>query len=319
MKDKFIEKANNKYNNKFEYSKFKYTNAKTKSIIICPEHGEFLQNPDKHLTSKYGCQECALIGRSQTSKGKVGYKPLKYTWNEMKSKLKSKFPMYEFTCSSYHGTQSKIELHCSEHGNHTTSPHGLLHGHVKFGCPKCADVERVAAKTKTFEDFLKDAYTVHGDKYTYTCKDFINRKSKILCTCDIHGEFTKSAQKLLSGQGCFKCKVDALTLEGKLPGGYCETIFRRSEELQNKPGILYYLKIKDTYKIGITINLKQRIKALKSKFNSEITVIDTYELPLYEAYKLEQDILKQYAKHRISTEQSTELFSEDVLNGRILK
>lgn len=57
--DKFIIKANTIFNNKFDYSKIKYINAKTKICIICPEHGEFWQTPDKHLQSKFGCPECS--------------------------------------------------------------------------------------------------------------------------------------------------------------------------------------------------------------------------------------------------------------------
>lgn len=48
-KDKFINKAMIKFGNKFDYSKIDYKNAKTKVCIICPEHGEFWQTPDKHL------------------------------------------------------------------------------------------------------------------------------------------------------------------------------------------------------------------------------------------------------------------------------
>ena len=62
--ENFLNKANEKFNNKFDYSKFKYKNAKTKSIIICPIHKEFEQNPDKHLQNIYGCPSCALIARS---------------------------------------------------------------------------------------------------------------------------------------------------------------------------------------------------------------------------------------------------------------
>lgn len=38
--EKFIIKANKIHNNKYNYQKFQYVNAKTASIIICPIHGE---------------------------------------------------------------------------------------------------------------------------------------------------------------------------------------------------------------------------------------------------------------------------------------
>jgi len=53
----FIAKANAIHDNKYDYSKVKYTNNSTKVCIICPEHGEFWQTPDKHLQRK-GCPKC---------------------------------------------------------------------------------------------------------------------------------------------------------------------------------------------------------------------------------------------------------------------
>ena len=55
----FITKANIIHNNKYDYSKTDYVNAKTKVCIICPEHGEFWQTPDKHISGKQGCPKCS--------------------------------------------------------------------------------------------------------------------------------------------------------------------------------------------------------------------------------------------------------------------
>lgn len=318
-KEKFIENANKKYNNKYDYSKFMYKNAKTRSIIICPIHNGFEQSPDKHLNSKYGCPECSLTGRSITSQGLSRPKVLKYTWKEIEKKLMIKFSTFTFTCENYTGTKSRIVLTCPHHGDHITTPHSLLHKNVTKGCPMCGIQSSVQTKTSTFTDFVKQASSLYNYKYTYVCNDYVNKRSKIICKCEYHGEFTKSAQKHLAGQGCPKCTVEVLRLSGKLPGGYCETIFSRSEELKSKAGTLYYLKVGKLYKIGITINLTQRINALRSKFNTDINIIDTVETTLYNAFKLEQQILETFKEFRIFTEASTELFVKDVLNGKILK
>lgn len=318
-KEKFIENSNKKHNNKYDYSKFVYTNAKTKSTIICPIHGEFEQSPDKHLNSKYGCPECSLIGRVSTVQGLSKPKAIKYTWEEMHRKLITKFNNFTFTCENYTGTQSRIVLTCPHHGDHITTPHNLLHKNVTKGCPMCGTQLAAQTKTSTFTDFVKQASLLHNYKYTYVCNSYTNNRSKIVCNCGYHGEFIKSAHKHLAGQGCPKCTVEALRLSGRLSGGYCETIFSRSEELKSKAGTLYYLKVGTLYKIGITINLKQRIKALKSKFKTDIDIIDTVETTLYMAFKLEQQILETFKEFRTFTEASTELFVKDVLNGKILK
>lgn len=53
----FIEKAREIHGDKYDYSKVEYINNKTKVCIICPEHGEFWQNPYSHL-SEHGCPKC---------------------------------------------------------------------------------------------------------------------------------------------------------------------------------------------------------------------------------------------------------------------
>jgi very-short-patch-repair endonuclease len=60
------EKANKIHNNKYDYSKFNYINGKTKSIIICPIHGEFEMDMLHHYRGQ-GCKECSKM--SKMSKG----------------------------------------------------------------------------------------------------------------------------------------------------------------------------------------------------------------------------------------------------------
>jgi len=55
--DQFVKDAILKHGSKYDYSKAKYVNGKTKVVIICPEHGEFRQNPRKHLYGD-GCSFC---------------------------------------------------------------------------------------------------------------------------------------------------------------------------------------------------------------------------------------------------------------------
>ena len=54
---KFVDKANSIHNYKYDYSKVEYINNHTPVCIICPEHGEFWQMPQKHL-SGHGCPKC---------------------------------------------------------------------------------------------------------------------------------------------------------------------------------------------------------------------------------------------------------------------
>jgi len=57
--EKFIEQSNNIHNNKYDYTKTQYTNNRTKVVITCLIHGDFLQTPDAHVNQKSGCPICA--------------------------------------------------------------------------------------------------------------------------------------------------------------------------------------------------------------------------------------------------------------------
>ena len=53
----FINRANERHHNFYNYSKVEYRGNKEKICIICPEHGEFWQKPFNHLNGD-GCPEC---------------------------------------------------------------------------------------------------------------------------------------------------------------------------------------------------------------------------------------------------------------------
>ena len=52
-----IERFREIHGDKYDYSKMDYINTRTKICIICPEHGEFWQTPQKHMSGQ-GCPKC---------------------------------------------------------------------------------------------------------------------------------------------------------------------------------------------------------------------------------------------------------------------
>ena len=53
-----ISKFKKVHGNNFDYSKVIFEGMTSKVIIICPEHGEFLQQPRLHLRGSNGCKVC---------------------------------------------------------------------------------------------------------------------------------------------------------------------------------------------------------------------------------------------------------------------
>jgi len=116
----FINKANLKHSNKFDYSKVKYTNNKTKVIIVCKKHGEFLQTPNRHLDGD-GCSKCSSIISKPETKW-LDYLSVDYEYRQPKGfKIKGiKFKpdaydpntntIYEFYGDFWHGNPNKFCL-----------------------------------------------------------------------------------------------------------------------------------------------------------------------------------------------------------------
>jgi hypothetical protein len=61
-KEEVIEKARKIHGNKYDYSKVNFKKVTDKVIIICPEHGEFIQEMRQHYRGQ-GCPKCGVDSR----------------------------------------------------------------------------------------------------------------------------------------------------------------------------------------------------------------------------------------------------------------
>ena len=60
-------------------------------------------------------------------------------------------------------------------------------------------------RKKTVDEFIIEASTIHNCKYDYSKVVYNNSSENVIITCKIHGDFLKSPQKHLAGQGCRIC------------------------------------------------------------------------------------------------------------------
>ena len=315
----FIIRANQFHGNKYNYSKFNYVNAKTKSIIICPEHGEFLQKPDHHLRKNaIGCPGCVVENKVLIANN-LNFKIPKreqLSFENFKTRAIEKFGSKFF----YHKedyiqlTGNKIRIICPDHGEFLSDPRNHLIS--SNGCSKCGKQKASKAMTTTYDNFLNQVNNKYNNKYIYPEDNRIlykNKKSKLKIICPEHGEFVLTAQKHLSRSECFQCRINQLIKEGKLPGGYSLDLIQKNPEFVKKEAVLYYLKIGDSiFKIGITTNIKNRINSIKSESKKSVNLLLFVNMPLENAILKEIEILDCFNKYRIYKNFSTELFSEDI-------
>lgn len=204
--DVFIKRAKVIHNNKYDYSKVEYKSVKTKVLIICPEHGEFLQTPDSHLNGQR-CSKCSGVNRYNTNE-----------WIEKSKKIHGE--KYDYSKVDYVNNSSKICIICKKHGEFWQTPANHIKGK---NCPKCSG----HFMDKNF--FIDKAKDLYKDKngnplYDYSLVDYKDSSTHVSIICHKldsatgkeHGVFSKTPNKHLGGQGCPLCGNESGGLKNRL-------------------------------------------------------------------------------------------------------
>ena len=148
--EEFIRRAKEIHGDKYDYSKTNYIDAKTKVTIICPIHGEFVQNPVSHLHGGHGCRICA--------------KQEPYTTNSfVKKACEIHGKKYDYSKVKYVNSNIKVCIICPEHGEFFQRPSHHLGG---CGCPNCNGITK-RYKFNLLEEFESEyefrAFLVNND------------------------------------------------------------------------------------------------------------------------------------------------------------
>ena len=190
--NQFIEEAIQIHGNKYDYSKVEYKNAKDKLIIICKEHGEFLQTPNSHLSKGSGCIKCAGCYKSNTE--------------EFVKKLKEVHgDKYDYSKVEYKKANEKVIIICKKHGEFEQSPNKHLNGN---GCYKCGHNMFIF----TNNDFINTSNEIHNNKYDYSKVNYTKMNEKVIIICKDHGDFEQTpSNHITHEQGCQKCANNYLS------------------------------------------------------------------------------------------------------------
>jgi len=188
MTDKFIAKAVLVHGDKYDYSKVEYINAKTKITITCKVHGPFEQLP-QNLLRQGGCKECGVINRINSRRSNV---------EEFIAKaILVHGYTYDYSKYDYKNCKTKSIIICKKHGPFKQNANNHLQGKK---CPKCSGVYKPDSA-----EFIEKAMLIHGEKYNYSKVEYIDSKTKIIITCNDHGDFEQNPANHLQGNGCSKC------------------------------------------------------------------------------------------------------------------
>ena len=188
-KEEFIEKAKRVHGDKYDYSKVELKLVKDKVTIICPKHGEFIQEANSHLQGR-GCPYCSGKKFSLTDYIEKANK----VWNNK----------YDYSKFEWNGVSTPVCIICPEHGEFWQLPNNHLKG--ECGCQECRGKSKDFKVIRNFEDFKEAAAKKYGDKFDFSKVEWKGSREKICIICPEHGEFwTLPRQFLLNNEGCPKC------------------------------------------------------------------------------------------------------------------
>lgn len=228
--EEFIERANIKHNNKFDYSLVDFKTNKDYVKIICPIHGIFEQRVDMHL-NRNGCPKCT--GKNRT----------KEEFIQLANKIHGN--KYDYSMSEYINSEHKIKIKCNKCGTiFQQKPWVHLKNH---GCPHCKMskgeliIENILNKYKI--EFIPQYKTEWLKKQSI---DFYIPKYNI--AIEVQGEQHLNPNKCFGKKELYNiivnrdkikyklCKENGIniiyfTLIKNLPNGYIDKIYNEPEEL----------------------------------------------------------------------------------------
>ncbi len=189
--EEFCRRITQMYGPEFITEDTKYVNSRTKVVLNCPKHGEFLKYP-RNLFIGQGCIKCGKEDTKSFCK---------------KASVKHK-GVYDYSKVDYKTSSTKVVITCREHGEFLQTPNNHLCG---SGCPVCGNIRE---PRETNEYKVHKATVLHGEgKYDYSAWNPRDVRTPSPVTCLTHNitwdiSYDNHVNK---GKGCIKCKGDRIT------------------------------------------------------------------------------------------------------------
>ena len=191
----FIETANNRYSEKFDYSKVIWNGNHKNVTIICSKHGEFEQMPSNHLQGKTGCPKCRREEQAINSH---------YTTEQFIEKAREVHGQkFNYEKTVYTGTYNDITIICPIHGEFQQRATTHLNS---YGCNQCAMDSIKKHNKKSTKQFIRECEEVHGKRYDYSKISYVNAYTPIEIICKEHGSFWQTPTHHLRGYRCPVCQ-----------------------------------------------------------------------------------------------------------------
>ena len=156
--EEFIRKARIIHKDKYDYSKSIYKGSNKKLVIICPKHGEFVQEANSHLSGK-GCPQCFNERRGYNFwKNKIKYRPLHFDYCTKEAYKRTFLLTAQKEYNKLKATYKRLETK-------------INNGVINY-------------ITKDTYNFIKLSKEKYGEKYDYSKVNYVDSKTPIKLTCN---------------------------------------------------------------------------------------------------------------------------------------
>lgn len=247
----FITKSKKRHGDTYCYGKSEYISVHDKITVTCRTHGDFLVAPKNHYLRGSGCPECGRLRTAEARQLDTGL--------FVACAIETHGDTYTYGNTEYVCSRDKLVITCKKHGDFLQKANAHLNG---AGCPECGAERVVECQTSDVEEFVAKANAVHGGLYSYTKTVYSSSQSKVLITCNTHGDFEQRPNDHLQGRGCPSCSTLGFN--------------------PSKPAFVYFLLDTETHsrvKIGISNNPDKRLTELKRGTPFSIDRIELFETP----------------------------------------
>ena len=276
--NEFIEAARSVHGDFYDYSKVEYKNGHSKVCIICPEHGEFMQTPNSHISGNQGCSECGKLRSSESRK----LSHIQY----MEKVIERYGDSYDYTRLVYSGSEKDITIGCTKHGYFVRKAKLFLYGHT---CTLCGYDSISESRKLTNEQFIDRCKDIYGNSLIFEHTEYVGISSLVSFTCPIHGNRKAKASALLYDKsGCTLCSDHGGYKRDKVGYFYINYIFHKNPE-------------NNCIKFGVTNNYKHRLYHFHKKnsnlvedtmclFITEGTGYDVWDMELFIKRSLKSEL-----------------------------
>lgn len=202
---RILNKLKSIFKDSIDYSKFTtfHDNRKTPETFKCVKHNMWFKKTLELMQKGHtGCPAC-----KKEIKAKQISKQCLTTAEFIKRANAINNNRYTYDKAVYVNNVTPITVTCPIHGDWQTRPanHISTHKRISSGCPKCAAEKTALRCTKTLDQFLVEAKSIHGDKYDYDKVVYKKTDLPVTIVCRKHGEFKQLPYIHLKGHGCPVC------------------------------------------------------------------------------------------------------------------